>query len=542
MVGWRNGTVEAVTGRSELVVRLAPPVEWQARHGAATTLTVTINEDQNQTAVVGITEAGFDALGGTCDPPTARAEAAAYWTGAMERLAGEATAARQRRKNVAQAVIVIHGIGEQVPGATVRAFVQAAADPGERTQVRSKPDTVSPGFELRRWRLDPNEERPTTDFFEAYWASEVRDTTIRQVLSWLRTLFIRPPSTVAPGLKALWWGSWLSVVLLVVAAVRIGVTDVELTEPQGWLPLLVPVVLGVVNGFLVQGVGDAARYLWPHPANVAVRDRVRGNGVALLEALHRSGRYHRIVVVGHSLGSVIAYDIVNHYWIRVHRSHGSPIAVSHEKAADLARQVAAGSATGYAEGRPLQWEAWKEIRRNTQPWLISDLVTMGSPLAHAGMLLATSPADLAETINRLELPSCPPSPPDDIWFDASYRDRFGTRRNYRYFSIQAPFAVTRWTNLFFPVRAGIMGDIVGGPLVEVFGRWIHDQPVSWNQGRLRNLTPMAHTSYWRLPTSSDPAASKHIKALQQALDLGQRRELEDLADAIPPEAWMAPGG
>jgi hypothetical protein len=44
---------------------------------------------------------------------------------------------------VRQAVLVIHGIGEQTPGETVRNLVQAAADPDERSAVRSKPDRIS---------------------------------------------------------------------------------------------------------------------------------------------------------------------------------------------------------------------------------------------------------------------------------------------------------------------------------------------------------------------------------------------------------------
>jgi len=510
------------------------------RHGATTAVALTLTEDpKDQAAVVIVTETGFDELGGSADPAVARAESDAYWTAALGRLADLASAARQRKKKVAQAVVVIHGMGEQVPGATVRAFVQAVAEPEERDEVHSRPDTISPGFELRRWRLDPTATRPATDFFEGYWANEVRDTSIGQVLSWLRLLLIRRPSTVAPGLRKLWWGSWLTVALLIGGLLLIGVTDVELTEPTDLLALAVPLLLGVVDSFMVQRVGDAARYLWPHPANVVVRDRVRGKGVALLEALHRCGRYDRIVVVGHSLGSVIAYDIVGHYWIRVHRHHGSPTDVSNQAAAALAREVEAGDAPSAAEGRPLQWEAWGEIRRNTQPWLITDLVTLGSPLAHAGMLLARSPGELAAAIQRTELPSCPPSPADDIWFDGSYRDRFGARHNFRYFTDQAPFAVTRWSNLYFPVRAGVMGDIVGGPLVGVFGRWISDEPVTWNSGWWRNRTPLAHTSYWRLPKSTVPAAAEHLAGLQRALDLYRRNDLENIADAIPPEAWLA---
>lgn len=70
--------------------------------------------------------------------------------------------------------------------------------------------------------------------------------------------------------------------------------------------------------------GYAARYLRPKPANIEHRQAIRQAGVSLIEKLHDSGRYDRIVLVGHSLGSVIAYDIVTHAWIRMHQEHRRP--------------------------------------------------------------------------------------------------------------------------------------------------------------------------------------------------------------------------
>lgn len=73
--------------------------------------------------------------------------------------------------------------------------------------------------------------------------------------------------------------------------------------------------------FLLSYLGDAARYLSPSPRNISLRQQVRANGIKLLRHLHASGRYDRIVVVGHSLGSVIGYDILKHYW------HAPPLAL-----------------------------------------------------------------------------------------------------------------------------------------------------------------------------------------------------------------------
>ena len=71
-----------------------------------------------------------------------------------------------------QAVVLIHGIGEQRPMETLRAFVKAFLKDGT---YHSKPDTLSASFELRRLKLrridsdDPaarvNDDWPETDFY-----------------------------------------------------------------------------------------------------------------------------------------------------------------------------------------------------------------------------------------------------------------------------------------------------------------------------------------------------------------------------------------
>jgi len=62
----------------------------------------------------------------------------------------------------------------------------------------------------------------------------------------------------------------------------------------------------------------------------------------------------------------------------------------------------------------------------------------------------------------------------------------------------APFAVVRWTNLYFPVRGGLLGDWFGGRLRPLFGNGIVDTAVLGNQpGRL--LPGIAHRRYLGYP-------------------------------------------
>ena len=86
-----------------------------------------------------------------------------------------------------QAVLLIHGIGEQKPMDTLRGFVDAVwkdhteihhkfATQKAGTLVWSKPDSVSDGFELRRLTTPQNRSGIRTDFFEFYWQHLMQDT------------------------------------------------------------------------------------------------------------------------------------------------------------------------------------------------------------------------------------------------------------------------------------------------------------------------------------------------------------------------------
>ncbi len=72
-----------------------------------------------------------------------------------------------------QAVVVIHGIGEQRPmdtSAVVRGGGAAGAA-RDRVKFLSVPDRMSESFELRKLVAPQTRSRPITDFYEYYWAT-----------------------------------------------------------------------------------------------------------------------------------------------------------------------------------------------------------------------------------------------------------------------------------------------------------------------------------------------------------------------------------
>src|SRR5262249_45345329 len=155
----------------------------------------------------------------------------------------------------------------------------------------SKPDDASGNHELRRLQARQTETRPRTDFYELYWADRIRDTTKNQVVGWLKELARRKPRTVPKQFKALYWGGRILVLLALSPAVLLALTlgvawwqnawgQVEQLRTQTLVAFTATVVVGVINGFLVLSLGDAARYLRAQPDNLSVRKSIRDEGLA----------------------------------------------------------------------------------------------------------------------------------------------------------------------------------------------------------------------------------------------------------------------
>ncbi len=436
-----------------------------------------------------------------------------------------------------QAVIVIHGIGEQKPMDTLRGFVDAVLpDPKSGEKYFSKPDPMSERFELRKLQ---NRKQPRTHFFEYYWADKVQGTTIAHVRSWLASLLLRLPWRVPKQLRLLWSITWL-LILLIAALIASGVME---NLPAVWFFAVGTVVMGAVQFMVVHYVGDAARYLSPHPKNIAMRRSIRADGVSLLRKIHESGDYKRVVVVGHSLGSVIAYDIIKHLWqqyydgyLNAHPNKQEALTEAEKAGEELSEDKKSD------DFQAKQVRLWQELRGLGHPWLITDLITLGSPLSHASILLAKDEAELRERQQQRELPICPPSPEIEIrkgreerrysfelWDPFVKKD--GGKFNLRVLHHAAHFACTRWTNLYFPARLGIFGDFIGGPLRRLFGFGIRDVPVKISKwGGLANHLPFVHTSYWwagKKDEKEKKSPGYSLRELIKSLDLDGKKTFAD---------------
>jgi hypothetical protein len=105
---------------------------------------------------------------------------------------------------------------------------------------------------------------------------------------------------------------------------------------------------------------------------------------------------------------------------------------------------------------------------------------------------------------------------------------YATRSNLSVLHHAAPFAVTRWTNLYFKTNwNGLKGDLIGGPLATLFGSWVKDVPLSPIGGRFN------HTSYWFKDSNS-----KHLQALSESLQMDAKKDLISLLQCLPPSLFL----
>jgi len=438
-----------------------------------------------------------------------------------------------------QAVIFIHGVGEQRPMESLRAFastVLTKRKDGKRSEHNeicyfSKPDHLTETLELRRLSASPDYVQVPTDFYELYWAHLMQGTAWSHVAAWVWMLMLRNPwhDRVSMSIRMLWTGSWVG---LIAGVMCIVVFDLSMEPPKllgyGLLGVAAYVALRLIGFAGLRYAGDAARYLSPLPQNIEARKNIRNAVIGLLKKLHEEEdhRYHRIIVVGHSLGSVIAYDALTHLWQSRHSKLVTD-PVGGQPELEQSRRLGLHLTAGYMDDetreglveryRVRQRRLWAEQLRIGIDWRITDLVTLGSPLTHYNFLLSRGQKEWEMMTKQREYPTAPPQAEDnrDQEQGESRLQRkvisFQNEKNVRILHHAALFACTRWTNLYF--AADPLAGRVGGP--DRFGLAVKD--VRLNPVRFRSRSPLAHTAYWSEGETS--ARDELLRALR--LDEGK---------------------
>ena len=334
------------------------------------------------------------------------------------------------------AVVLVHGIGNQSPMESLRGFVNAVwwLDPQVKRlgnpQLWVKPLEQNEDYETRRITSSAGTSGRRTDFYEFYWAHQTEGTRLSSVFWWLNRLYRRRPNRIpetvalphsAIGIAML--GGVLGLAL--VAMLLLG--SVMALDGGGWqnmaFALLLLCAAALVIGLfwwlgsrvLVKVVGDASRYLTPDPENIAARSRIRASGIKLLRQLQSDERYDRIVLVGHSLGTVVALDMLSILWAeqvkelnKDNAEAKTAIEVVERTAEDLKAsflRMEKQEDSKSQNERDDRREAFRKAQcaysatlavAGIYAWKITDFVTLGSPLTHSSFLLVNDKEELQE--------------------------------------------------------------------------------------------------------------------------------------------------
>lgn len=472
-------------------------------------------------------------------------------------------------RHVRQAVVIVHGMGEQRPLETLNEFIGAAleADGGGKRLFYSRPDQVVDSYESRRYLApvahnEAGEVRAQTEFFEYHWAHLMQGNRLDDLWPAFRRMLLAPPWYVPAGLRVLWAIFWALLIAIVILFLSVGPgLEFELSEISlgdvlkaivgGGLSaiLLTYVITRWLPSWLTSSFVDVVRYLDTSPRSYQVRRDIRAGIVDLLEGLHADGRYQRIIIVAHSLGSYIAYDAISYLWGQMDKLHRGPIRPDVDEPeqgdppAGLAELEAAASAltresdvTAYQEA---QRRLWLGLRAQGNPWLITDFLSFGSPMYMADRIYTRNRAKFDERVLLRELPTCPPQPElakrnnvnhEALWFSWNNRGR-------RVLYHAAPFAVVRWTNAWFPAHFRVFGDWFGGPLRPLFGNGILDRPLLANGWKTR-IPAYAHALYYHFQGDEQRDESVTCR-LREAMGLAATEWLRPTLEAPPPDPRSA---
>lgn len=477
-----------------------------------------------------------------------------------------------------QAIVLVHGMGEQIPMDTIKGFARTiwrgdqpwSTVHDDADDVWSKPDPKTGSLELRRLTTRKTCEGKNypkgvrSDFYELYWADLTAGSTWEQFVSWVRYLLFRPLSKVPVQVRSAWFLLW-ALSILAVGLALLSILPESLWSMIGpdWVRAVVlafvAALMTIIHQLATKSFGRVVRYTRAQPDNIAARAAVRERGLELLRALHRDDKYDRVILVAHSLGTILAYDLISYFWAereeaRTFQTNSGSFAalqrleiaavaldavIIKERPADahdrltLEQCQTVRKSEEFSRFRQAQADLRRAMRDPRQPsanWLVSDFLTLGSPLTHAEFLLARDWPDLQARQRQRELPTSPPVREDleprtlaiakkiggfpiEEPEDGPRLLSFPTWKSPPQWSLHhgAPFAVVRWTNIFDRSRLVFQGDLISGPLGRSFGPAIDDIDLADIDRPSMRFT---HTRYWL--ESAPPA---RLKALREAMNI-----------------------
>lgn len=420
------------------------------------------------------------------------------------------------------AVVVVHGMGNQFPMDTLRGFVESLQPQG--SILYSSPNRITEDREVRRLSFS----KQPFDYFEYYWAHQMEEPGIGEILKWsFKLLFVKKPSASLQKHIAVTRLAVIALPLLLAGIAALGywlLKDyINGLLALSFYGLSVLVILRFIWGFISSSaigaiqssIGDVIKYTVPSPKNIAVREKIRKNGMELMRKLHEAKnndgiteRYGKIILVGHSLGSIVAYDILSSLFAEYHSNYKNvPAAITQTSLDTLLKSYNNPDHTA-GQYQKTQAALFDEYKTMGNQWRVHHFITMGSPLTHASMILNKKPEDFKQKKDQREFPVSPPQfdkGDKHFAFNRSFKTEPcisenlpmlffkpspATDVNIQILHHAAHFAVTQWTNVYFT------NDWIGGEMAPEFGKGILDIQITPKNKRLRRIPFSTHTRYW----------------------------------------------
>ena len=413
-------------------------------------------------------------------------------------------------------------MGNQYPMETLRGFTEAIRPPD--AVLYSSPNRITDDKEVRRISFS----KTPFDYFEYYWAHYMEEPRIMAVLGWsLKLLFWKTPSN---SLKKHVWVVRAAISLFVGLILAISVFG-YLNYQEHINGLLSATIFGVslvvifkiiwslisatVVGAVQSSIGDVIKYTIPSPENISVREKIRKNGMELLRNLHvakkdnGNAKYEKIILIGHSLGTIVAYDILTSLFAEYHLDYVNIPATFKQNRLKVIRLRYPRPNHKNNQYQRKQGRLFQEYQSLGNQWRVSHFITLGSPLTHASMILSRGEEDFQRKKDQREFPISPPQldhADNHFAFDAKFRAKENKPVTIKVLHHAAHFAMTQWTNLYYK------NDWIGGPLSSEFGPGIVDIEVIAAHKLLRSIPLATHTRYW------DRQYHESLKVLKRILE------------------------
>lgn len=453
---------------------------------------------------------------------------------------------------------------------TLRSFVETvwngdlSLTPENRNNRRTDPDTgatvnkswLTPdvertqSHELRRITTPADVNEVYTDFYELYWSDVTQGTTMERLKAWILGLLWRPWSDVPADVRKLYVLLWLVTIAFALPAIAVALAPVFGFDHVLCVPIAVwtglAAVVALILARLLPFLGDVAVYARALPGTVAKRKEARERGMQLMSGLMDDSRYDRIVLVAHSLGTILAFDLLQLLWAKYAPNPSQPRAEEPllkafravgKKALPIdaaGRRARRFEPAELEEFRRQQWDVYAQLRSHPdgegRPWKISDFVTFGSPLAHAEFLMVQNGKAFDRAVDERSLSTCPPV--------SEFKDPtvLYPSEKPRHPHHAAVFAATRWTNIYDQGNGWLTGDPISGHMEENFGPGVENIRVRlrWSLGRI-----VTHTTYWDAKAKGEeivegsPTGRSHLDVMRYAVDLKRRQEFPPATSPAP---------